>query len=184
MTPRQPVCTAVFFILALCLCLAACGGHPNPNTTGAQLQFGVDMARRGLWQEALFRFHQAERLEPGNPRVYNNLAVAYEANGQFDKALEYYQKALRAAPDSREARGNYARFVEFYQAFKPKPGAAEGTAPAAPAEAQPPEALDRVPDQPPAAPPHIPAATPEARPQEPEEPPEPPPAPPPAPRNA
>jgi Tfp pilus assembly protein PilF len=157
MTPRQPVCTAVF-VLAFSLSSVACGGHPNPNTTAAQLQFGVDMARRGLWQEALFRFHQAERLEPGNPRVYNNLAVAYEANGQFDKALEYYQKALRAAPDSREARGNYARFVEFYQAFKPKPGAAEGTAPA-------------------------PAADPEAQPPE-DEPPAPPPAPPPTPRNA
>jgi tetratricopeptide (TPR) repeat protein len=187
MTPRQPVCTAVF-VLALSFCSTACGGHPNPNTVGAQLQFGVDMARRGLWQEALFRFHQAERLDPANPRVYNNLAVAYEANGQFDKALEYYQKALRAAPDSREARGNYARFVEFYQAFKPKPGTPEGTAPApaAPAEAPPPESLDPVPSTPPAAPPHIPAATPEARPQEPEDepPPAPPPPPPPAPRNA
>lgn len=93
---------------------------PAPlRAADVQLKFGVDMAKRGLWSEALFRFRQAEEARPGNPRVLNNLAVAYEAVGLFDEALETYKVALKADPANRELRRNYARFIEFYQAFKP-----------------------------------------------------------------
>jgi tetratricopeptide (TPR) repeat protein len=117
-----------------CLLLAACGASANPNQVASQLSFGVDMARRGLWSEALFRFQQAERMEPQSPRVLNNLAVAYEATGDFDKALDYYKRALQISPDNREARANYSRFVEFYQGFRAQGQRAQGAAPAAGAE--------------------------------------------------
>ena len=107
-------------ILSFPLLLVACGGgYGRPDSATSQLAFGVDMAKRGLWSEALFRFHQAERLDPNNSRVYNNLAVAYEAIGEYQRALDYYQRALKMTPDSRDLRANYARFVEFYQGFKP-----------------------------------------------------------------
>ena len=83
------------------------------------------MAKRGLWSEALFRFRQSEKTRPGNPRVLNNLAVAYEAVGLFDEALETYKAALKVDPGNRELRRNYARFIEFYQAFKPDEEPAE-----------------------------------------------------------
>lgn len=175
---------AILTLAILPLLLTACGGgYGRPEQPGSQLAFGVDMARRGLWSEALFRFHQAERLDPNNPRVYNNLAVAYEATGDFDKALEYYQRALRTSPENRELRANYTRFVEFYQGFKPqdqKEGAAAaqpaGETPAAgtsPAPRDTPEAV------PPVIPPVAPPATPGAPIPTPEETPEEPPAPPP-----
>jgi len=84
-----------------------------------QLDFGVDMARRGLWKEALFRFQQAARLDPGNPRILNNVAVSFEALGLFDEALEVYQKALRVGEAERDLRSNYSQFAEFYQSFRP-----------------------------------------------------------------
>ena len=106
--------------LLLTTVLTACGaGRVEPETSPAQLDFGVEMARRGLWSEALFRFRQAERHDPGNARVLNNMAVAYEALGQFEKALEYYQDAIKAAPTDRDLKRNYSRFVEFYRAFRP-----------------------------------------------------------------
>lgn len=113
-----------------------------------QLAFGVDMARRGLWREALFRFLEAERLDPGNPRILCNVAVAEEAAGNFEKALEYYQKAVKADPTSREIKTNYARFAEFYQSFKgqeeaAKPSAGEDTAPP-PADEEPPAAPEDI----------------------------------------
>lgn len=109
---------AAVCLLTVLLPLAACSGNGQPNQAAAQLSFGVDMARRGLWNEALFRFQEAEKLDPQNARVQSNMGVAYEAGGQFDKALESYQKALRLAPDDKEIRANYGRFVEFYQGFK------------------------------------------------------------------
>jgi Tetratricopeptide repeat len=125
-----------------CLLLAACSGNSssNPNQVGSQLSFGVDMARRGLWSEALFRFQQAERMEPQSPRVLNNLAVAYEATGEFDKALDYYKRALQISPNDRDMRANYSRFVEFYQGFRAqaqKPQAGPLATDAAPGAAAP-----------------------------------------------
>ena len=105
-------------VLACALPLVSCAGYGKPNQPATELAFGVDMARRGLWNEALFRFHEAERGDPENPRVHNNLGVAYEAQGDFESALAHYKRALQLAPDNREVRSNYARFVEFYQAYK------------------------------------------------------------------
>ena len=86
---------------------------------GSQLHFGVDMARRGLWNEALFRFQRALIERPGDAQILNNVAVAYEALGLFDEALEAYREALDAASANRDLRANYSRFLEFYQSFKP-----------------------------------------------------------------
>ena len=132
--------------LFLAILLTACGSrYGKPAAAGSQLAFGVDMARRGLWSEALFRFHQAEKLEPQNPRVLNNLGVAYEATGDYEKALSFYQQALKIEPNNKELRANYGRFVEFYQAYKGKEGKDKGTGaqpattPAAPAAQPAPE---------------------------------------------
>lgn len=121
-----PVRVCLAPVLAAALLFAACGGYSSSQSANSQLAFGVDMARRGLWNEALFRFHQAERLDPGNPRVQNNLGVAYEAAGDFDKALEHYKKALQLSPENREMKANYARFVEFYQSYRGGQGGAAG----------------------------------------------------------
>jgi tetratricopeptide (TPR) repeat protein len=105
-----------------------------PRGAQGQVQFGVDMAQRGLWSEALFRFRQAERLGDDRTAVLNNIAVAYEALGQFDQAQEYYKRALDRDPRNAGLKRNYSRFVEFYQSFKPDQPATppeEGLAPAA-----------------------------------------------------
>ncbi len=86
----------------------------------SQLEFGVEMARRGLWREALFRFEQARKERPGDAQILNNIAVAYEAMGLFEKALEAYRQALAASPNNRDLKQNYSRFLEFYQSYQPE----------------------------------------------------------------
>jgi tetratricopeptide (TPR) repeat protein len=137
-------------VLTVLLPLAACSGNAarQPDSSAAQISFGVNMAQRGLWQEALFRFREAERLDPQNPRVHNNLGVAYEAAGDYESALKQYKRALEIAPENRQAKANYARFVEFYQSFKAKPGDKKAALPAATSPKSPP----RRPPTPPTAP--------------------------------
>lgn len=108
--------------MAVLLVLCAPEAQAEKRRRGArdQVDFGVEMAQRGLWSEALFRFRQAERLQGENTAVLNNLAVTHEALGNFEEALSYYQKALRLEPSNRSLKRNYSRFVEFYQSFKPK----------------------------------------------------------------
>jgi tetratricopeptide (TPR) repeat protein len=114
----MPSRAAAVSLLAAGLTLAACGSSRSPEQASSQLNFGVDMARRGLWHEALFRFEAAERLDPNNARIQSDIGVAYEAAGQFDKALSSYQKALKLDPNDKGIRTNYSRFVEFYQGYK------------------------------------------------------------------
>jgi Tfp pilus assembly protein PilF len=134
---------ALTLLLGSTLLVASCasGGTASSGTAARQLEFGVAMAQRGLWSEALFRFERAQRLDPNSFRVLNNLAVAYEANGRFDDALATYRRALALDPANRELRRNYARFVEFYQSFRPEETIEEEAgaagAPAASGAAQP-----------------------------------------------
>lgn len=130
--PSSRQSTALLISLLVAGLVELAGAKPvsaRDSAGEAQLNFGVKMAQQGLWNEALFRFHQAEKAEPANARIRNNLAVAYEATGDFEKALGYYKQALETAPNDRTMRGNYARFVEFYQAYKggkaAKPAAAK-----------------------------------------------------------
>ena len=90
------------------------------SRAGAQLEFGVQMAKRGLWNEALFRFERVLAEQPNNARLLNNIAVAYEAIGKFDQALEHYKRALAIDSNNRELRRNYAQFLEFYQGLRPE----------------------------------------------------------------
>lgn len=136
-------------LLAAALVVASCGSTDVAGSAKSQLGFGVSMAERGLWSEALFRFERAHQIDPNSFRVLNNLAVAYEANGRFDEALATYRRALALDPANRDLRRNYARFVEFYQSFRPAE-AGEVDAGAAGAPAAPPAAE---PAAPPVAPP-------------------------------
>lgn len=144
---RRSFVPRVALLFSMTAFLAACGSSGmggGGNTTsvpsaGRQLSFGVDMARRELWSEALFRFLQAEAQDPNNPRIQNNLAVAYEATGDFENALKHYQQALRLDPNNRDLRANWTRFSQFYSAFTQQRRAQAGQ-PAQPGAAAPEEA--------------------------------------------
>jgi tetratricopeptide (TPR) repeat protein len=138
---REAAVGRALLLLLLVLGGAGCastsrGGAPESR---AQVAFGIDMARRGLWSEAVFRFEQARGEHPADFRVLNNLAVAYEAVGRFDDALATYREALRLAPGDRNLRQNSSRFFEFYQSYRP--GGAT-----APAAATPPPATESAPE--------------------------------------
>ena len=71
------------------------------------------MARMNLWREAMFRFKRAVEINPADAMAHNNLAVAYEANGDFDNARKEYLEALRLDRANQYIQKNYSRYVEF-----------------------------------------------------------------------
>jgi hypothetical protein len=87
---------------------------PSATTSAEQQeQFGVRMARMNLWREAMFRFRRAVELNPEDATAHNNLAVAYEANGDFENAAKAYREAMRLDRSNQHIQKNYSRFVEF-----------------------------------------------------------------------
>lgn len=109
--PLRRVTRATLLLGAL---LLLCGAG-RARDAKVQLEFGVEMARSGSWNEAEFRFLRAAELAPGDPVILNNLAVAYENNGRYEQAKETYLKALEIDPDNDRIRQNYERFHLFYQ---------------------------------------------------------------------
>jgi Tfp pilus assembly protein PilF len=106
----------LFLLLSLVvLAGSACSSRwLDLNQSGDQLQFGVQMARANLWREAMFRFERAVEIDPNNPNALNNLAVAYEGIGEFEKARDIYARAMAADRSNQYIQKNYSRFVEFY----------------------------------------------------------------------
>lgn len=104
-------------LLVLSAAASACAGYSNTERAKSQIAFGSEVARKGLWREASFRFEQAVAKEPKNARAHNNLAVALEASGEYARALAEYKKALELDPNDSYIRRNYARFAEFYTSY-------------------------------------------------------------------
>jgi Flp pilus assembly protein TadD len=80
------------------------------------MEFGLEAAKRGLWREATFRWERAIKQTPGNARLRNNLAVAYESLGDLGRAEAEYREALRLDPGNDEIRANYESFKEVHRA--------------------------------------------------------------------
>lgn len=79
----------------------------------AQVDFGINVAQRGLWREAIYRWERAVEIDSSYAAAFNNLAVAYEHEGQLDKARRAYEKALALEPGNAQVRQNYELFKEI-----------------------------------------------------------------------
>ena len=78
-----------------------------------QVEFGIAVAQRGLWREAIYRWERAATIDPTYAAAHNNLAIAYEHEGELDKARAAYEKALALEPDNAFIKQNYELFKEI-----------------------------------------------------------------------
>jgi Flp pilus assembly protein TadD len=78
------------------------------------VSFGIDVAQRGLWREAIYRWEKATEIDPTYAPAFNNLAIGYEHEGQMDKARVAYERALTLAPKDQQIRQNFELFKEVH----------------------------------------------------------------------
>jgi Tfp pilus assembly protein PilF len=94
--------------------LAAAPAYADARSDAkSEVAFGIDVAQRGLWREAIYRWERAVQLDPRYAAALNNLAVAYEHEGQLQKAKQAYEKALEVEPNNVQIRQNYELFKEI-----------------------------------------------------------------------
>jgi len=104
--------TAAFAVCALVV-LAPPSFADARSDAKSQVDFGINVAQRGLWREAIYRWEKAVELDPTYAAAYNDLAIAYEHEGQLEKARKAYEKALELAPNNAQIRQNYELFKEI-----------------------------------------------------------------------
>ena len=56
---------------------------------------------------------KGRRIDPTYAAAFNDLAIAYEHEGQLDKARKAYEKALELDPNNAQIRQNYELFKEI-----------------------------------------------------------------------
>jgi len=104
-------------VAAFVACIATVSASPlladARSDARAQVEFGISVAQRGLWREAIYRWEKATELDPTYAAAYNDLAIAYEHEGQLDKARKAYEKALELDPNNTQVRQNYELFKEI-----------------------------------------------------------------------
>lgn len=78
------------------------GAHPDPY-----YNLGNALVKKGSLEEALAAFLEAEKQDPSDALIQNNLGFVYErkhtldpANNPIDKAVLHYQRAVQAQPEN------------------------------------------------------------------------------------
>ena len=106
---------ARFLLVALILTVAAA----VPRAAGArdqaqkEVEFGIKVAQKGLWREAIYRWQRAVEIDPTYAAAHNDLAIGYEHEGDLEKARASYQRAMQLDPANASIKQNYDLFKEI-----------------------------------------------------------------------
>src|SRR5215212_11505010 len=104
---------AYVLLVALLLTAATPLAADARSDAKKQVDFGIAVAQKGLWREAIYRWERATVIDPTYAAAHNNLAIAYEHEGELDKARAAYEKALQLEPNNSYIKQNYELFKEI-----------------------------------------------------------------------
>lgn len=120
--PREPVTIFAFapsmrhlyaLVVLLSIVTVVPAGADARDDAKKQVEFGISVAQRGLWREAIYRWERAAAIDPTYAAAQNNLGIAYEHEGEMEKARAAYERALELEPSNEFIRQNYELFKEI-----------------------------------------------------------------------
>jgi tetratricopeptide (TPR) repeat protein len=78
------------------------GGRSNSELKPQRLDYlseALSLERQGDYDAALTSYRLALRDRPNDPRILQNMAIAYSKTGRLEDAIRCYRRALELAPD-------------------------------------------------------------------------------------
>lgn len=100
-----------WLILVILSCITACASVTEKNRSKAELhlRLGVSLLQGQEYPAALTELLKAEKLDPQNAVVQNNLGLVYFFRERYDLAGNHLKKAISILPSFSDARNNLAR---------------------------------------------------------------------------
>jgi tetratricopeptide (TPR) repeat protein len=90
----------------------------NPGDAVSQYGLGLIAYKNGNLEIAIKKFKQALKLKKNYLEALRQVAIAYEDQGEYIKALYYYRQILKLYPDDRNAKRTYssvrAKAIDHY----------------------------------------------------------------------
>ena len=97
-----------FVILGFCACMTT---SKDREEAELRLQIGSRHLEKGDYPSALRELLLAEKADPKNVKVHNNLGLVYFFRDKFDLASSHLRRALELDPKFTEARNNLGRVL-------------------------------------------------------------------------
>jgi Tfp pilus assembly protein PilF len=105
---------------------AACATTDNANRADAYYKLGIAYLSENKVQQAFVEFHKAYELNPHNKEILNAIGIVYLLHlEETDKAIEYFERAVKEDPLYSEAfnnlgygfekRGDFEKAISYYR---------------------------------------------------------------------
>jgi Tfp pilus assembly protein PilF len=104
----------IWLVTALAVALTIPLFADKRSDAKARVEFGIEVARKGLWSQATSVWERAVQIDDSYGQAWNNLAIGYEQLGRFEEARKAYEKALELEPGNTFIQNNYAQFRDIY----------------------------------------------------------------------
>lgn len=111
----------VLMVVLLAVWVAGCASQPKPepvvvNTSEAKefTRQAWEAQQQGRTSDALKRYREAFKLNPGNALTANNLALLLREQGRFAEAVAVLEEGLERSPGTAELHYNLAIISELY----------------------------------------------------------------------
>ncbi len=87
----------------------------NPNIPILHIELGRNLRFLQVYDEAINEFNKANTLNPGDPQPDLFISRTYATIGEYAKALQYAEEAVKDRPTDPSLHGNYG--VMYYRNF-------------------------------------------------------------------